>query len=422
MFFLAIRHLFTRKRQTLLTLLGILLGSAAYVIISGMMLGFREFLIDQLINNDAHIRVSAQEKYSDPKEIESALYYEDTNPSQHVREKIHWITVPYGNRINRKITYPAGWFERCDSDPRVTAYSPQLSLQAVINRAGISRSTKVVGVIPSKQIQVTNIAKYMKTGTFTEIEGGNRIILGGELFKKLGARLNEIITLSIGNTGALPFKIVGTFDIGVKMLDESTAFMSLADAQKLQKTPGEINEIAIRISDVTEAKQIATNWATTSPDKVQSWDQINANFFSIFKMQDTIRYLMTLAILTVAGFGIYNILNMIVTQKRRDIAILRSMGFLASDILFLFFIQGLILGLLGGSLGILVGYWICQYIETITLGGTPVGSMTHMLVSYNPKIYTFGFAMAAISAAVASLLPARTAGRLSPIEIIRAGE
>jgi len=155
---------------------------------------------------------------------------------------------------------------------------------------------------------------------------------------------------------------------------------------------------------------------------VESWDQQNANLFSVFALQDAIRYLSIGAIMIVAGFGIYNVLNMTVVQKRRDIAILRSMGYSGADVIWLFFSQGLILGLSGVALGLSFGYVLSLYLETIPFGASPMGrGAGHLIISFEPAIYLQSALLAMLAALLASVLPARAAGRLAPIEIIRAG-
>lgn len=120
----------------------------------------------------------------------------------------------------------------------------------------------------------------------------------------------------------------------------------------------------------------------------------------------------------VAAFGIYNILNILVNQKRKDIGILRSVGFESSDIVHLFLIQGLILGISGGLLGLMMGKFMSLYIETLRIGG-----MTdRMIVNHSPKVYLSGLVMAITSSAISSVLPAISAGKLKPIDIVRSGE
>jgi len=224
--------------------------------------------------------------------------------------------------------------------------------------------------------------------------------------------------LSVGKGAAQPFKVVGSFRLGVKTLDDSTIFGSLADVQRLNNTPSRITDIAIRLQDVELAGELASNWNSFSQDKIQSWDQANEGIMSVFKTQDIVRNSMTISILVVAGFGIYNILSMAVTHKRREIAILRSIGFESFEIVRLFLIQGLILGTLGGILGCALGYGLCEVMARIPIADRGLGG-NFMIIAFLPSIYIRGFLLAFGSASIASYLPARAAGRLSPIDIIR---
>src|SRR5687767_11667798 len=116
MIFLALRYLFARPRQTVLTLLGIFLGTAAYVAISGFMLGFREYLIDQLINNDAHIHIEAREEFLSDHSLDKAFY---ENKADHV----FWNPAPSGRKDSDMVENPQQWYVRLDADPRVAAYT-----------------------------------------------------------------------------------------------------------------------------------------------------------------------------------------------------------------------------------------------------------------------------------------------------------
>lgn len=131
---------------------------------------------------------------------------------------------------------------------------------------------------------------------------------------------------------------------------------------------------------------------------------------------------MIMTVLIVAGFGIYNILNMTVNQKRQDIAILRALGYDSFDIIMLFFSQGLIVGFCGTILGLICGYIFCRYLQTISfMPVTPGNPQGFLHIALNPLIYIEASALALISTSVASIFPARAASKLTPIEIIRQG-
>lgn len=167
---------------------------------------------------------------------------------------------------------------------------------------------------------------------------------------------------------------------------------------------------------------MARTWAMSSPERVESWGDQNANILSVFSIQTALRFSMIVTVLIVAGFGIYNILNMTVNQKRQDIAILRALGYDAFDVIMLFFSQGLIVGVSGGALGLICGYFLCSYLQTIPfMPATPSNPQGHLHIALTADIFLQAALMALLSAGFASILPSWTASKLTPIEIIRVG-
>lgn len=412
---LALRYLISKRRQSLFTLLGIFLGAGGYVTISGFFVGFQNYIIDQLVNNSAHIFVQFRQEQLEPHSLDRAFFGDRY-------AKVFWATVPAGRKDYARIENPQSWYRRLQADPRVKAYSPQMSVAALFSKAKASASVSLIGVIPEKQAQVSNLASKMVEGKFTDIgAGGNRIVVGAELLKQLGAKVSQNINVSVGSAAAVPFKIVGVYDSGNRNSDLQ-AFGALADVQKINSRASQINEIDVTLYDYQQASSVATSWAAISPEKVESWDQRNAGFFSMIYLQTMMRYLIVGVVMLVAGFGIYNVLMMTVNQKMKDVAILRAMGYEPKDILFLFLFQGLILGATGAITGAVAGYCICLYLQTLTMSGPP-GSTTHehLHIALSTSIYLQASLLAILASTLASLLPSRSASRLTPIEIIRGG-
>jgi lipoprotein-releasing system permease protein len=413
MMFLSLRHLLARKKQSILILLGITIGTAAYVAISGMMLGFQSYMLEQLVNNEAHIRISSREDILTAEEMSAY-------PSA---KHVFWLIPPSGRKDSSRIEYPLGWFNKLDRDPDVAAYSPQVVSQVIFSQAKVTKAGRIIGSQYERQIKVTNIQNYMKQGSFKDMgNSGNRIIIGTKLMEQLGTRLSETILISTGSEAPQAFKIVGAFETGIKNIDEGTAFMSLVDAQKLRGTPSEITDIAVKLYNPDLAQIKTDDWKLTARDKVLAWQESSASVLSVFKTQDIVRNSMTIAIIVVAGFGIYNILSILVNQKKRDIAILRSMGFTPNDIVRLFFNQGLVLGLIGGVIGLFAGNLICHIMAQIeVVPGRMSGPGNTMIISFESIIYIKAFAIAMISSIFSSIIPAREAGKMEPMEIIRSG-
>ena len=412
MFFLAIRHLLSRKKQTSLTLLGIVLGTAAYIAISAMMLGFQTFIIDQLVNNDSHIRIQAREEILTDRTLNTAFF----DPAIWV----HWLKPPAGRKDNAYILAPRAWLDRLEADDRVSAASPQLIVQGIASYGKLTLGVSIVGAEPEKQKSVSNIEASMLMGKYSDIgSNGNRIAVGDSFLKKLGAAKDETILLTVGKGLPQPFRVVSVFHLGVKALDESRIFAALGDLQKLNQTPSRISDIAVRLTDVKMASDVASTYNLIGQEKVQSWDQSNEGIMSVFTTQDIVRNSMTVSILIVAGFGIYNILSLAVTHKRREIAILRSIGFEPRDISNLFLIQGIILGLIGGAIGLAFGLCVSYAMSLIEVSADRGLGGNHMMVVFDIMIYVKAFFLALLSSSFASFFPARAAGKLEPIDILR---
>lgn len=412
---LALKYLISRKRQSLFTLLGIFLGAAGYVTISGFFVGFQSFILDQLVNNSAHIFIQYRQELLENHSLDTSFFDDE-------KAHVFWSARPSGRKDYARIENPMSWYERLNDDRRVAAYSPQMSVAGLISKARASASISIVGCIPEKQAAVTNLASKMVEGKFTDIgRGGNRIVIGRELQKQLGVDVSQNVMVSVGQGKAVPFKVVGIYDSGNRNADLQ-AFAALVDVQKLSGYANRINQIDVKLFDYTQASSIATTWSQLGAEKVESWDQRNSNFFSIINLQTMMRYLIVGVVMLVAGFGIYNVLMMTVNQKIKDVAILQAIGYQPFDILFLFLFQGLILGIVGALSGLLMGYIVCLFLQTLPMTAPPGSTSSSTLhIALDFKIYLQAAILALSSSVFASFLPARAASQLTPIEIIRGG-
>lgn len=415
MIYLAIKYLVERKRQSILTLMGVFFGTVAYVSVSGFFLGFQGFMVQQLVNNSAMIHIQAREDYLTEHALDRGFYGDNV---------IHafWPAPPARAVGYLEVQDPQSWYHRLAADPRVLAFSPIINAPVIFTLGPILQAANMIGCDPVAEVKVISVGYFMVEGSFNDIAaGGNRVILGEELMKRLGAGMNQIVWVSTGTGAPVAFQVVGHFFTGSRGMD-LMAYSNLNDAQRVNLTPNRVTEISVRIEDYTQANAMATNWGEIAPELVESWDMQNQNILSVFAIQTALRFLMIIAILVVASFGIYNVLNMTVNQKRQDIAILRSMGYDGFDIVSLFFMQGLIVGIVGAFVGMIAGYLVCLYLQTLSFmhvtPNNPTGKL-HILLSW--KIYTQAVFMAILSASLASILPARAAGKLTPIDVIREG-
>lgn len=414
MIFLALKQLFTRPQQTFLTFLAIVIGTIGYILFSSIMLGFQEYIIEQLVNSDAQIRISPRDEI-----ISENTFKEIFFPGSIIK----WIKPPSGKTDNSRLDNIQWWNEKLDKDSNVIAFSPQLVRQVSFLQGKLIFPAKIIGVRPETQTRITNTDKYIISGDKLKSlgNGDSLAIIGANLQAKMGLMLNDVVQVGIPGKQITPLKIIGIIQTGNRMIDDSLCYTSITTLQRITGSPGEISDIVVKVTDVSRAREMAEDWSQFTKDKVESWDQANESIMSVFNTQNIIRNTITIVIILIIAFGIYNILNMVVNNKKRDIAILRSIGYEEFDIIILFLVQGLILGVTGAILGSIMGFFLAQYVSTIEVfkGKNLATGTSHLMVSYNILIYIKGMSFIIIASLVSSMIPARAAAKISPIEIIR---
>ncbi len=409
---LSIKYLFSRKSQTILTLLGIIIGSFAFVTINSFFQGFQGFLMENLVNNNAHIKITPRDSTPSLADMQKRVYSDNVSA--------FFINNPKQQKVNEYIQSPELWYRRFRLDKEVVAFSPQITSNAMVTQIAAPYSVKLVGIDPSAQMKITDIENKMVNGSMSNLSKKNSFVIGAGLAKKIGAYLSDLVYLSIGEKPPTAFKVRGIFATGIRDFDENTIYSNIEDAWEIIGDRGKINTIGVRLKDFQKSALKVSHWAEISDERIESWDQINKNFLNVFKIQNVTRYMMVFITIIVASFGIFNVLNMMVNNKKRDIAILGALGFTPKQVSQIFLNQGLLLGLVGGIIGLILGYFGCLFIETIPMGETPMGTGTgHLNVAFEISIYLKAFFIAIFAAVFSSYFPARSASKLQPIDIIR---
>lgn len=411
MLYLAMKQLYSKKKQTVLILLGISLGTMLFITISAIQLGFREYLTNALLNNTAHVIIRGSDNIIEKETTQRRFFGENT--------LVYWFSPPSGKRDESKLENYQGWFQRLSNDVNVFDFSPRLTITTILRKGPIKTNVSLVGSLPIKQLRISEIKDYIVEGSFEELSsGGNKIVIGIGVSKDLGVRIGQFVDVITGNNDVTPFKIVGISKFGDERTDRSLAFAHLSDVQKINKTPGRVTEIGVSLLDINKSEELASLWAMYTKDKVQDWKSASKMFMEMIKMQDFVRYFIMVSILIVAAFGIYNVLSIMISQKQKEIAILRSIGYGPKRILELILYQGVFLGLSGAITGLIMGLSVSLFVESIDLG-FELGTSNHLFVSYDISIYTTAFVAAIIASLIASFIPALSASKLTPIDIIR---
>jgi lipoprotein-releasing system permease protein len=407
---IAIKHLLARKRQSVVSLLGIVLGVAFFLAISSLMRGSEDDFIHRLVDNTPHITVSDEYRNPQPQPAETVF------PSGAL--EIRSVKPETETRGIRGFAQLLDFVRTIDG----LSASPVLAGQALVSFAGKDVGIALNGVVPQELNAVSTLHNYMKVGTIEDlIANPDGIIIGTELARIMSLRVGENLTVAATTGQIHTFKIIGLFHTGRASYDQNQAFVTLKRVQSLLGRPNRINTVIIKLADPYQARTIAAQIEAHIGYKSVSWQEASEDIMSALLIRNIIMYSVVSAVLIVAAFGIYNIISTVVMEKQRDIAILKSMGFHATDIEWIFVTQGCVLGLTGCGVGLPLGMAIMS--AFMGLSFKVPGSTDAVSIPMDWSWYQFALAgsFAFISATLAALLPARKAAHVQPVEILRGG-
>ena len=405
---IALRHLVARKRQTLVSLLGIVLGTAFFLGISALMQGSETDFIHRLIDNSPHITI--QDQFRNPKLQAIAQLYPGAVIQMH---RVKPETETRGIRNYKQA------LEYLHTLPGLRA-SPMLQGQGLVTFSGKDEALSLNGMIPKDIDEVSTIGTYMTVGTIKDLEANpDGIIIGSELARVLSLERGESITVSAATGQARSFKIVGIFRTGRSSFDEGQVFLALKRVQALLDRPNRANQIIVKLDDPYAARDLASRIEAQLKYKAVSWQEASEDIMSTLALRNIIMYSVVSAVLLVAAFGIYNVISTVVIEKQRDIAILKSMGFHARDIQAVFLTEGLLLGAMGCMLGLPLGAGIMFALGRLTFKFPGTTQLNQMPIDWSWQQFAIAGTFAFIAAIGAALLPARKAAKVRPADILR---
>lgn len=404
----ALRHLLARKRQTLVSLSGIVLGTAFFLGISAMMQGSETDFIHRLIDNSAHVTV--EDDYRNPRLQPASQLYPGALIQMH---RVKPVTETRGIRNYKQALEDIGQM------PGVTA-SPLLQGQGLVSFSGRDEALVLNGMIPRDITSITTIGSYMTEGSVEDLVANlDGIIIGSELARVLSLERGETIPISAATGQLHSFKIVGIFHTGRAAFDQSQVFLNLKRVQALLNRPNRANRILIKLTDPYAARATAARIESHLQYKSVSWQEASEDIMSTLALRNVIMYSVVSAVLLVAAFGIYNVISTVVLEKQRDIAILKSMGFHARDIQVIFLSEGVILGVLGCLLGLPLGAGIMFALGRLIFKFPGTTQPTPMPIDWSWQQFAVAAAFALAAATGAALLPARKAASVRPVDILR---
>lgn len=405
---IALTHLRSRTRQTLVSLIGVTLGVGFSVATAAMLEGGQVDFERQIIDASAHIRITDEFRDAQRQPIErrfagGAIALRGTKPE----EELRGIKNAHATIVRLR-------------DLPDASVAPTLRGQIVLRYGGTDVGADLVGTDPDTERLVSDLADDMREGDLDDLyTTANGLVVGTGLARLLGARLGSTLQVTSPTGQSRLMKVVGIFRTGVTAIDRGEAYTLLKTAQVLQERSDVVNEIRIRLTDASTARDVARRIEAMIGYKSESWQEANEDVLEIFVVRNAIMYTIVGGILIVAGFGIFNIISTITFEKSRDIAILKSLGFEDRDIRTIFLSEGLAIGATGAVLGWVLGFVLTHIVGSIPFEVDFYTEITSIPVLFSPIHYALAALFALVSSGLAGYLPARKAARQNPVDIIR---
>ena len=410
--FISLRYLKAKRKQAFISLItwisigGVAVGVTALIVVISVMGGMQEDLRNKILGTNSHVVVLSNEG----------------------------AMTKYGEII-----------KKIEGVPHVVSASPFIFNQVMLTSHSSVSGVAIRGIDPDLEAKVTDLSKrvkegglkFLKTPQSSELQTPNSeliegIVIGKDLARNLAVFLGDIIDVvspfgratPMGTTPKVEkFRVVGIFDTGMYEYDSSLALISIPAAQRFFSMGETVTGIEIKVDDIYLADSVADKIHSMLgfPYWTRDWMEMNKNLFSALKLEKFGMFVILTLIIIVAAFNIIGTLIMMVMEKGRDIAILKSMGATDNSIMKIFIMEGLIIGIAGTIIGCIGGYVLCELLDTYHFIKLPsdVYQLDTLPVKMNPIDFLYISLSAIVISFLATIYPSWNASRLDPVEALR---
>lgn len=399
--YIAKTYITANKKLSAIAIFGVVLGMSIYVFMNCLVVGFDEVSYGSVFKSTPHIRLYKDSEISKPLVKDSS--YLIINPK----------IVPHHNRI----IDPKAVKELVSKHPKVLVVTPQVNTGVFYNSGKSQISGSVIGIVPEEANKMFDLASMMVDGSWEGLTSNpNSILIGVGIANKMNLAVGDNINITSSKSVNKNLKVVGVYKTSNSKVDNSTSYVNLSSAQQLMKeNAGFVTDMNINLTDYTEATALSGELSRLSGYKVESFEQSNETLMAGNRMRKIVINFISSTILIVAGFGIYNILNMTVSQKINDIAILKAMGFKGKDVIQIFVTQAMTIGVIGVIGGLLIATLVISQLKKVYIGG----DMGYFPIDYTWTKYVQGVVVGLALTFLAGYIPARKAANVDPVSIFR---
>jgi lipoprotein-releasing system permease protein len=404
--------LLARWKQTLVAAIGVTFSITMFITLLSFMSGLNDLLDGLILNRTPHIKLFNDIKPNLNQPIKIAADYQSGH---------HFIESIKSDANRQAIYNSAAIMEALKKDKRVLGFSPKLTAQVFFNDGNIDITGSMSGINPVEESKLFHFDEYVTSGNSADLtKVSNSIILGKGLAGKLLVQIGDVVQVTTSKGERFQLKVVGIFQSGIKDFDDVQSYASVNTVQKILSQPSNyITAIQIKLFDIKLAPAVAKEYEQVYQIDAEDVQTANSQFETGSSIRTLISYSVGITLLIVAGFGIYNILNMMIFEKMDSIAILKATGFSGRDVKNIFIYIAVSIGIFGGLVGLLLGFGLSATIDQIPFNTPSLPTIKTYPINYNPKFYMIGIVFSFITTYFAGWFPARKASKIDPVVIIR---
>lgn len=401
--------LLARWKQTLVAAIGVTFSITMFITLLSFMTGLNKMLDGLILNRTPHVHIykEIQPSEKQPIDFESAGH----NFISSVKPKNDLLDLRNSAVILKSLR----------DDPRVLGVSPKVNVQVFYNIGAVDLNGVLNGIDVAEENRLFTFSEYVVEGDYQDLKYvPNSIILGKGAAEKILANVGDNIQITTSKGERVQLKVVGYFQSGLQDIDKVQSYVSLATAQKLLgESNSYITDIQVKLKDMNQAPAIAKEYKQIYEVEAVDIQTANAQFETGTAIRTLISYAVGITLLIVAGFGIYNILNMMIYEKMDTIAILKATGFSGKDVKRVFITIALTIGVFGGLFGLFFGFLISSGIDNIPFKTDALPTIKTYPINYDPRYYFIGGIFSIVTTYFAGYFPSRKASKVDPVIIIR---
>ena len=406
---IALVFLGSRPKMTVVAAVGVVFGIGVYIFMNSLLAGSNAYMEKVTLMLVPHLRI-----YQDDPSADEALLGKEL-PDGSIPVVSNPGLVPADNRVRN----PFSLLAAVRRDPAVVAAAPVAEARATVSSGAVERGATLDGVDILEHDRMFGISSTLVEGSLKDLaQGTDGIVLGAVLAADLHLHAGDPVSVSVAGREPRRFRVAGIFRTTVKGVDKGKAYANLPAVQQLLgKDRSYVTDLYANVADEDEGlAEVADRFRRTTGLRVETWQEANEQSLAGRRIRDVIANSAVFTILLVAGFGIYNILNMTIHEKIKEIAILKATGFTGRHVVGIFVRQSALIGLAGSVGGILFGFLLSSVVGAIPLR---LGGLDTLPMAYRTVDYAVGFLFGIGTALVAGLVPAVNAAKVDPVAIIR---